>query len=49
MVRLRTLAEVVAHLGATVKTGIINGTKIRVRRPAVGRQERDKVISDRNE
>ncbi|WP_247748850.1 transposase family protein [Streptomyces sp. 4R-3d] len=35
-VRLRTLAEVVGHLGATGKTGIIDGTEIRVRRPAQG-------------
>ncbi|MDX3772348.1 transposase family protein [Streptomyces sp. AK08-01B] len=32
-VRLRTLAEVVDHLGETGKTGIIDGTEIRVRRP----------------
>ncbi|MFC8294852.1 transposase family protein [Streptomyces sp. NPDC057242] len=34
-VRLRTLAEVVDHLGASGKTGIIDGTEIRARRPAV--------------
>ncbi|MEU3290507.1 helix-turn-helix domain-containing protein [Streptomyces longwoodensis] len=33
-VRLRTLTEVVDHLGASGETGIIDGTKIRVRRPA---------------
>ncbi|WP_242000063.1 transposase [Streptomyces klenkii] len=43
--RLRTLAEVVNHLGATGKTGIIDGTEIRVRRPATGRKDRDKYIS----
>ncbi|MGY5057621.1 transposase family protein [Streptomyces sp. 900105755] len=32
-VRLRTLTEVVDHLGASGKTGIIDGTEIRVRRP----------------
>ncbi|MEU5103184.1 transposase family protein [Streptomyces sp. NPDC021354] len=37
-VRLRTLAEVVDHLGATGKTGIIDGTEVRVRRPG-GRTE----------
>ncbi|MCQ9183500.1 transposase, partial [Streptomyces sp. IBSBF 2953] len=30
--RLRTLGEVVDHLGASGKTGIIDGTEIRVRR-----------------
>ena len=38
-VRLRTLAEVIGHLGADGKTGIIDGTGIRVRRPAAGRKE----------
>ncbi|MFF4723744.1 transposase family protein [Streptomyces mirabilis] len=47
-VRLRTLAEVVDHLGATGKTGIIDGTEIRVRRPAQGRNDRDKFISGKN-
>lgn len=47
-VRLRTLAEVVDHLGATGKTGIIDGTEIRVRRPAVGRKDRDTFISGKN-
>ncbi|WP_307842235.1 transposase family protein [Streptomyces sp. RK75] len=32
--RLRTLAEVVDRLGASGKTGIVDGTEIRVRRPA---------------
>ncbi|MEW9513652.1 transposase family protein [Streptomyces bacillaris] len=44
-VRLRTLAEVIGHLG---ETGIIDGTEIRVRRPAVGRKDRDKFISGKN-
>ncbi len=44
-VRLRTLADVIGHLG---KTGIIDGTGIRVRRPAVGRKDRDKFISGKN-
>ncbi|MFD9755303.1 transposase family protein [[Kitasatospora] papulosa] len=47
-VRLRTLAEVVDHLGQAGKTGIIDGTEIRVRRPAVGRKDRDKFISGKN-
>ncbi|MBT2401756.1 transposase family protein [Streptomyces sp. ISL-100] len=47
-VRLRTLAEVVDYLGATGKTGIIDGTEIRVRRPAVGHKDRDRFISGKN-
>ncbi|MEW2426246.1 transposase family protein, partial [Streptomyces nigra] len=37
-VQLRTLADVVDHLGASGTTGIIDGTDIRVRRPAAGRK-----------
>lgn len=47
-VRLRTLAEVVEYLGTSGTTGIIDGTEIRVRRPAVGRKDRDRFISDKN-
>ncbi|MCD2468601.1 transposase [Streptomyces sp. MBT42] len=47
-VRLRTLAEVVDHLGASGRTGIIDGSEIRVRRPAVGRKDRDVFISGKN-
>ncbi|QTE03173.1 Transposase DDE domain protein [Streptomyces cyanogenus] len=47
-VRLRTLAEVVEHLGTSGKTGIIDGTEIRVRRPAAGRKDRDKFISGKS-
>ncbi|MGW9447447.1 transposase family protein [Streptomyces sp. NPDC055632] len=47
-VRLRTLAEVIDHLGADGKTGIIDGTEIRVRRPAAGRKDRDRFISDKS-
>ncbi|WP_308311726.1 transposase family protein [Streptomyces sp. ISL-111] len=47
-VRLRTLAEVVDHLGQAGKTGIIDGTEIRVRRPAVGHKDRDRFISGKN-
>ncbi|MFF3313544.1 transposase family protein [Streptomyces sp. NPDC002952] len=46
--RLRTLAEVIDHIGASGKTGIIDGTEIRVRRPAAGRKDRDKFISGKN-
>ncbi|WP_329212553.1 transposase family protein [Streptomyces sp. NBC_01708] len=47
-VRLRTLAEVVDYLGQAGKTGIIDGTEIRVRRPAVGRKDRDRFISGKD-
>ncbi|MGW2588512.1 transposase family protein, partial [Streptomyces virginiae] len=46
--RLRTLAEVIDHLGASGQTGIIDGTEIRVRRPAAGRKDQDKFISGKN-
>ncbi|WP_415940116.1 transposase family protein [Streptomyces sp. 039-1] len=46
--RLRTLADVIDHLGADGQTGIIDGTEIRVRRPAVGRKDRDKFVSGKN-
>lgn len=47
-VRLRSLADVVDHLGASGTTGIVDGTEIRVRRPAAGRKDRDKFISSKN-
>ncbi|WP_265294987.1 transposase family protein [Streptomyces sp. SHP 1-2] len=47
-VRLRTLSEVVDHLGAGGKTGIINGAEIRFRRPAAGRKGRDRFISGKS-
>ncbi|MFD2118191.1 transposase family protein [Streptomyces cirratus] len=47
-IRLRTLAEVIGHLGTSGQTGIIAGTEIRVRRPAVGRKDREKFISGKN-
>lgn len=47
-IRLRTLAEVVDYLGASGQTGIIDGTEIRVRRPAAGRKDREKFISGKN-
>ncbi|MGY0071986.1 transposase family protein (plasmid) [Streptomyces sp. QTS137] len=46
--RLRALAEVVDHPGASGKTGIVDGTGIRVRRSAVGRRDRDKFISGKS-
>ncbi|MFD7570001.1 transposase family protein [Streptomyces sp. NPDC059810] len=48
-VRLRPLAEVVDHLGTGEQTGIIDGTEIRVRRPAAGRKDRDAFISGKNQ
>jgi hypothetical protein len=47
-VRLRSLAEVIDHLGSSGKTGIVDGTEIRVRRPAAGRKNRDTFISGKN-
>ncbi|MGP3638680.1 transposase family protein [Streptomyces sp. 24-1644] len=47
-IRLRSLAEVIEHLGANGPTGIIDGTEIRVRRPATGRKDREKFISGKN-
>ncbi|MFG2840868.1 transposase family protein [Streptomyces zaomyceticus] len=47
-VRLRTLAEVIGHLGASGQTRIIDGTEIRVRRLAAGRKDRDVFISGKN-
>ncbi|MFE8915993.1 transposase family protein [Streptomyces globisporus] len=41
-VRPRTLAEVIEHLGSDAGTGIIDGTEVRVRRPAAGRKDREK-------
>ncbi|MER0240862.1 transposase family protein [Streptomyces sp. HSW2009] len=46
--RLRSLADVVDHLGASRPTGIIDGAEIRVRRPAAGRKDCDKFISGKN-
>lgn len=47
-VRPRTLAEVVGHLGAGGKTGITDGTEIRVRLPAAGRKNRKAFISGKS-
>lgn len=46
--RLWTPAEVVDHLGASGKSGIVDGTEIRIRRPAVGRKDRGKFISGKS-
>ncbi|WP_307842638.1 transposase family protein [Streptomyces sp. RK75] len=46
--RVRTLGEVVDHLGASGRTGIVDGTEIRVRRSAAGRKDRDKFISGKS-
>ncbi|MFJ1790941.1 transposase family protein [Kitasatospora griseola] len=47
-VRLRTLADVIAHLGATGQTGIIDATGIRVRRPAAHRAGRNRFVSGKS-
>lgn len=47
-VRLRTLVEVIDHLGARGQRRIIDGTEIRVRRPAARRKDREKFISGKN-
>ncbi|MFI6434952.1 transposase family protein [Streptomyces sp. NPDC050759] len=44
-IRLGSLAEVIEHLGTDGRTGIIDGTEIRVRRPAAGRKDRDRFVS----
>ncbi|MGW3291384.1 transposase family protein [Streptomyces sp. NPDC001002] len=44
-VRLRTLANVIEYLGVDGRTGIIDGTEVRVRRPAAGLKDRDKFVS----
>ncbi|GAA3491283.1 transposase family protein [Streptomyces cremeus] len=45
--RPRTLAEAVNHLGTSRKTGITDGTEIRVRRPAAKSRGREKSIPGR--
>ncbi len=44
-VRLRTLADVVAHLGASGQLGLLDATEVRVRRPAPGCAGRQRCIS----
>ncbi|MFE2879014.1 transposase family protein [Streptomyces roseus] len=36
------------HLGASAQTEIIDGTEVRVRRPAASRKDREKFISGKN-
>ncbi|MEV8021368.1 hypothetical protein AB0O76_34570 [Streptomyces sp. NPDC086554] len=43
-IRPRTLAEVIDHLGTAEQTGIIDGTEIRVGRPAAGRKDREDPV-----
>ncbi|WP_234442361.1 transposase [Streptomyces sp. NRRL S-1448] len=47
-IRLRTLTDVIEHLATSGQTGIIDGTEVRVRRPAAGRKDREKFISGKN-
>ncbi|MEV4928121.1 transposase family protein [Streptomyces roseoverticillatus] len=46
--RLRTLADVVGHLGTSRKTAILDATEIRVRWPAQGTAGRDRFISGKS-
>ncbi|GAA3082289.1 transposase family protein [Streptomyces olivoverticillatus] len=46
--RLRTLADVIAHIGATGQTAIIDATEIRVRCPAAGRPGRNRFTSGKS-
>ncbi len=43
--RLRTLADVVAHLGASGQLGLLDAIEVRVRRPAAGRAGRRRFVS----
>jgi hypothetical protein len=47
-IRLRTLTDVIEHLGTSGQTGIIDGTEIQVCRPAAGRKDREEFISGKN-
>ncbi|MGW1616090.1 transposase family protein [Streptomyces sp. NPDC002285] len=47
-IRLGSLTEVVEFLRVGGRTGIIDGTEIRVRRPAVGRKDRHKFVSGKS-
>ena len=44
-IRLRTLADVVAYLGAREQVGLLDATEVRVRRPAAGRAGRHRFVS----
>ncbi|MGN4163045.1 transposase family protein [Streptomyces sp. NEAU-PBA10] len=46
--RLRTLADVIAHLGATGQTAMMDATEIRVRRPSAHRGGRSRFISGKS-
>ena len=43
--RLRTLADVVAHLGARGQLGLLDATEVRVRRPAARKAGRTRFVS----
>jgi hypothetical protein len=43
--RLRTLADVVAHLGASTQLGLLDATEVRVRRPAAHKAGRHRFVS----
>jgi DDE superfamily endonuclease len=43
--RLRTVADVVAHLGASAQVGLLDATEVQVRRPAAGRAGRHRFVS----
>ena len=47
-VRLRTLADVVAYLGASGRTALMDATEVRVRRLAAGSDGRDRFVSGKN-
>jgi DDE superfamily endonuclease len=44
-IRLHTLADVVAYLGAREQVGLLDATEVRVRRPAAGRAGRRRFVS----
>ncbi|MFJ4866891.1 transposase family protein [Streptomyces sp. NPDC088748] len=46
--RLRTLSDVIAHLGATGQTALMDATEIRVRRPSAHRGGRSRFISGKS-
>ncbi|MGX7829848.1 transposase family protein [Actinokineospora sp. 24-640] len=46
--RLRTLAEVVDHLGAGGRGAILDATEVRVRRPAADTVDRDRFVSGKS-
>ena len=44
-IRLRTLADVIAHLGASEQLGLLDATEVRVRRPAAHKAGRTRLVS----